>query len=324
MLRHVHERTFLYKESPRCDRRWRRKDEHVVHAQLEVGNLKVCGSTMRHPWFNCGSGGSPVRLNRLPHGFTPASFRSLCAIDKESLRKALHNCVRALGTGQGADAPAAPALHAAPRAVNLADKFSLKEEVVVHNTCNLETTLAPETPGWRWLGHLIPGYVFRRAMTLWMKKNCQEDKNEVQSYPWETGCLSAGDFSKWKVLRAGLSSNPHSHMPSTNPVWMPCSLHGPLPVAVLPGARPVWHAFRGTGRCSQRRTWPMLLLGGPGGFVIKWIRQNGGPAVHADDEQRAGNGRHHLRWGKAQEGQGKCRNDSSGANGNGTVSISAA
>ena len=38
MLRHVHERTFLYKEMPPWDGRRRREDERVVHAQLEVGN----------------------------------------------------------------------------------------------------------------------------------------------------------------------------------------------------------------------------------------------------------------------------------------------
>ena len=38
MLRHAHERTFLYKEMPRWDGRRRREDEHVVHTQLEVGN----------------------------------------------------------------------------------------------------------------------------------------------------------------------------------------------------------------------------------------------------------------------------------------------
>ena len=93
-------------------------------------------------WFNRGSGGSPVRLNRLPHGFTPASLRCLCAMDPESSGKALQDCLRALGTEQGADLPAAPAPQAAaaPRAPHLADKFPLKEEVVVHNTCNPDTT----------------------------------------------------------------------------------------------------------------------------------------------------------------------------------------
>ena len=38
MLRHTHECTFLYREMPRWDGRRRREDEHVVHAQLEVGN----------------------------------------------------------------------------------------------------------------------------------------------------------------------------------------------------------------------------------------------------------------------------------------------
>ena len=95
-----------------------------------------------------------MRLNRLPHGFTPAPLRYLCAMDKESLGEDLQDCLRALGTGQGADPPAAPAPQAAaaPPAPHLADKFPLKEEVVVHNTCNPDTTLAPETPEWRcWL-----------------------------------------------------------------------------------------------------------------------------------------------------------------------------
>ena len=119
-----------------------------------------------------------MRLNRLPHGFTPASLRCLCTMDPESLGKALQDCLRALGTGQGADPPAAPAPQAAaaPPAPHLADKFPLKEEMVVHNTCNPDTTLAPETSEWWWLADVTPKYVFRRAMTLWMRKHRQEDK----------------------------------------------------------------------------------------------------------------------------------------------------
>ena len=83
---------------------------------------------------------------------------------------------------------------------------------MVNNTCNPQTTLAPETPDWRWLAGVTPKYVFRRAMTLWMKKHRQEDKDGVQSYPWETKCLSAGEVSAWKVLRVGLSSDPQGQM----------------------------------------------------------------------------------------------------------------
>ena len=160
-----------------------------------------------------------MRLNQLPLSFTPASLRCLCAMDKESLGKALQDCLRALGTGQGADPRAAPAPQAAaaPPAPHLADKFPLKEEVVVHNTCNPDTTLAPGTPEWRWLADVTPKYVFCRAMTLWMKKHRQEDKDGVQSYPWETKCLSAGEFSEWKVLRVGLSSDPQGHMSLDEP-----------------------------------------------------------------------------------------------------------
>ena len=160
-----------------------------------------------------------MRLNRLPHGFCPASLRCLCAMDPESLGKALQDCLRALGTRQGADPPAAPAPQAAaaPPAAHLADEFPLREEVVVHNTCNPDTTLAPETPEWRWLADVTPKYVFCRAMTLWMKKHRQEDKDGVQSYPWEMKCLSAGQFSEWKVLRVGLSSDLQGHMSLEEP-----------------------------------------------------------------------------------------------------------
>ena len=191
-------------------------------------------------WFNRGSGGSPVRLNRLPHGFTPASLRCLCAMDPEFLGKALQDCLRALGTGQGADPPAAPAPQAvaAPPAPHLADKFPLEQEVVVHNTCNSDTTLAPETPEWRWLADVTPKYVFRRAMTLWMKKHGQEDKDGVQSYPLETKCLSAGSFWSGRCCVWACRATPKATCPLMNQVWMPCSGYGPLRGAVLPGARP--------------------------------------------------------------------------------------
>ena len=48
-------------------------------------------------------------------------------------------------------------------------------------------------------------------MTHWMKKHRQEDKDGGQSYPWETKCVSAGEFSEWEVLRVGLRSDPHGH-----------------------------------------------------------------------------------------------------------------
>ena len=111
-----------------------------------------------------------MRLNRLPDGFTPTSLRSLCTMDKESLGKAPQDCLQALGTGQGADPQAAPAPQAAPPGPHLADKFPLMQEVLLHNTCKPDTTLAPETPEWSWLGDVTPNHVFCPAMTIWMKK----------------------------------------------------------------------------------------------------------------------------------------------------------
>ena len=110
-------------------------------------------------------------------------------MDKESLGTALQDCRRALGTGQSADPPPAPAPQAAPAAPHLADKFPLREEVIIDNTCSPDTRLAPETPEWQWLGDMTPKYVFCRAMTLWKRRHRQEDKDGVQSYPSETKCL---------------------------------------------------------------------------------------------------------------------------------------
>ena len=80
-----------------------------------------------------------------------------------------------------------------------------------------DTTLAPETPEWRWLADVMPKYVFCRAMTLWMRKHLQEDKDGVQSYSWETKCLGAREVSGWKVLRVGLLSDPQGHMSLNEP-----------------------------------------------------------------------------------------------------------
>ena len=63
-------------------------------------NLKL--ATRRCVVQQCGSGGLSVRSSRLRHGFTSASLTSLYAMDKESLGKALQDCLSALGTGQGA------------------------------------------------------------------------------------------------------------------------------------------------------------------------------------------------------------------------------
>ena len=248
IMRHAHKRTFVYKKMPQRNGRQRREHEHVVHAQLEVGNYEVCGSIVGQPWFNPGSGASPVRLNGLPHGFTPASLRSLCAMDKESLGKALHECLRPLGTGQGADRRAVPAPQTAPPVPHLGDRFSLKEEVLVHNTCSPDTTLAQETPEWWWLRDVTAKWVICRAITIWMRTQRQEGKDGVQSYPWERKCLSAGEFWEGKVLRVRLSSV--SHGP-------------PFPM--------VWRGFCATGRWSQPRTWPTLLLQGPGGAATRLL-----------------------------------------------------
>ena len=156
-------------------------------------------------------------LNRPPHGFTPAYLRSFCTMDKESIGKAPQDCLRAMGTGQAADPPASSAPQAAPPAPHLAEKFPLKKEVVVHNTCNPDTTLAPETPEWRWLADVTAKRVFRTRIRIWMKKHRQEDKDGVRSYPWETKCISAGEFSEWKVLWVGVLSDPHGHMSLDEP-----------------------------------------------------------------------------------------------------------
>ena len=214
-------------------------------------------------------------MNGLPQSFTPPCLRSLFAMDKESLGKTLHHCLLAVGRGHGADPPAAPAPQAAPSALYLADRFPPKEEVLVHNTCKPDTTLAPETPEWRWLGDVTLKYGFRREMTLWMKKQRKKDKDGVQSYPWEKKCLSAGEVSEWKVLPVGLSSDPHRHM-SLNGTRSGCPVHnmGHCRAWCCQKCVLVWRGFRVTGRWSQRRTWPTLLLQGSGVVATRLARQN--------------------------------------------------
>ena len=86
----------------------------------------------------------------------------------------------------------------------------------------------------------------------------------------------------------------------------------------------VLRGFCGPGRWSQRMTRSTLLLQGAGRVATRLVRRIGGPAVHGNSEQHAGYGRHHLRSGKAQEGQGKRCDGSSGANSNGTIAVRAA
>ena len=131
-------------------------------------------------------------LRRFTRAVEPPEPRSHLCFSQVPLRhgprvfgEGLAGLLRALCTGQGADPPAPPAPQAAaaPPARHLADKFPLKEDVVVHNTCNPDTTLAPETPEWRWLADVTPKYVFRRAMTLWMRKHGQEDRDGSSPTP---------------------------------------------------------------------------------------------------------------------------------------------
>ena len=120
-------------------------------------------------WFNRGSGGSPVRLNRLPHGFTPASLRCLCTMDPESLGKALQDCLRALGTGQGADAPAVHGVGDHPMLVHThpKDDSPLTGEIALGYfpggelfTSALICANGPSRPAWiRWGRDLLWGHI---------------------------------------------------------------------------------------------------------------------------------------------------------------------
>ena len=117
---------------------------------------------------------------------------------------------------------------------------------------------------------------------------------------------------------------PRPHVPGRTRSGCPVQDMGHCGVRCCQERVLVWRGFRGPGRWSQRRTRSTLLLQGPGGVATRLVQRIGGPAVHGDSEQHAGYGHHHLRWGKAQEGQGKRRDGSSGANGNGTIAIRAA
>ena len=123
---------------------------------------------------------------------------------------------------------------------------------------------------------------------------------------------------------ASLERLPRPHVPGRTRSGCPVQDMGHCGVRCCQECVLVSRGFRGPGQWLQRQTRSTLLLQGPGGVANRLVRRIRGPAVHGDSEQHAGYGRHNLRWGKAQEGQGKRRDSSSVANGNDTITIRAA
>ena len=133
-----------------------------------------------------------------------------------------------------------------------------------------------------------------------------------------------GAFSDCRCRMWACQATPKATCPWTNQVWMPCSGYGPLRDAVLPGARPGLARIPWAGAVVTAQDTVHTSSSRPGGVATRLVRRIGGLAVHGDSEQHAGYGCHHLRWEKAQEGHGKRRDGSRGANGNGTIAICAA
>ena len=142
-------------------------------------------------------------------------------------------------------------------------------------------------------------------------------------------CFCVYECSDVRFLIVGAACRPverppRPHVPGRTRSGCPVQDMGHCGVRCCQERVLVWRGFRGPGRWSQRRTRSRLLLQGPGGVATRLVRRIGGPAVHGNSKQHAGYERHHRRWRKAQEGQGKRCDGSSGANGNGTISIRAA
>ena len=90
--------------------------------------------------------------------------------------------------------------------------FSAKEELTQFGLCHDSSSLADDSPQWRWLWDITPRFMYRRSVGVWMKKNAQYDLHGHRSHPWTTKALKAQNWAEWKLLRIGLSTRPGTAM----------------------------------------------------------------------------------------------------------------
>ena len=86
--------------------------------------------------------------------------------------------------------------------------FPAKEELTQFGVCHDSSSLADDSPQWRWLRDITPRFMYRRSVGVWMKKNPQYDLHGHRSHPWTTKALTAQNWAEWKLLRIGLSTRP--------------------------------------------------------------------------------------------------------------------
>ena len=86
--------------------------------------------------------------------------------------------------------------------------FPAKEELTQFGVCHDSSSLADDSPQWRWLRDITPRFMYRRSVGVWMKKNAQYDLHGHRSHPWTTKALTAQNWAEWKLLRIGLSTRP--------------------------------------------------------------------------------------------------------------------
>ena len=86
--------------------------------------------------------------------------------------------------------------------------FPAKEELTKFGVCHDSSSLADDSPQWRWLRDITPRFMYRRSVGVWMKKNAQYDLHGHRSHPWTTKALTAQNWAEWKPLRIGLSMRP--------------------------------------------------------------------------------------------------------------------
>ena len=88
-----------------------------------------------------------------------------------------------VGTTGGASLPL-------PQVVPALDAlFPAKEELTQFGVCHDSSSLADDSPQWRWLRDITPRFMYRRSVGVWMKKNAQYDLHGHRSHPKNVGSV---------------------------------------------------------------------------------------------------------------------------------------
>ena len=78
--------------------------------------------------------------------------------------------------------------------------FPLCEDVHNNQHAHPDASLAPPTQEWASLKDIMPAYLHRPALQIWMDKKREQNITGETSWPWAPWFLSETNWSLWKVL----------------------------------------------------------------------------------------------------------------------------